>query len=114
MPIGGAEGDDAIIGNKTVPHYCCRSASSQPGHPGTVSLDAAARLSRLEQAVAGQRDALAAAERRFEKANLRYRLYNADVKRPLQQVRAEGPGQAHDVHSHTCPLLPPAASERAS
>ena len=58
----------------------------QPVSMGAISLDATSRLAHLEQSVLGQKTALAAAERRLEKANLRYKLYNAEVRRPIQQV----------------------------
>ena len=53
---------------------------------GHVSTDAAARLALLEQSVQIQREALKAAEQRLEKANLRYKLYNAEIRGPLKQV----------------------------
>ena len=51
-----------------------------------MSADAAARLARLEALVSEQNQALQDARRQMDKASLRYKLYSAEFKRPMQQV----------------------------
>lgn len=63
-----------------------RRATSGAAAGLRVSADAAARLARLEALVAEQQQSLQAATRLVDKANLRFKLYSAELKKPLQQV----------------------------
>ena len=54
----------------------------------STSLDAAARLARLEAVVSEQSRSLEAAQRAVDKARLRYDLYSAEIKQPVRALQS--------------------------
>lgn len=82
-----------------------RRATSGAAAGLRISADAAARLARLEALVAEQQQSLQAATRRVDKANLRFKLYSAELKKPLQQVGKQLRRSIAGTHDNGC-LVP--------
>lgn len=64
---------------------------------GRPSIDAAARLLRLEAALQQQAAAAALTNRQLDKLQARLRLHTTDIKSPLRQLQEAGAAQAEAV-----------------
>jgi hypothetical protein len=81
-------------------HHLCRTAPlNLAAHPrallrGLPTVDAAARLLRLEGELQQQAAAAALASRQLDKLQARVRLSTADLKSPIRQLQDAGAAQA--------------------
>ncbi|GAX72961.1 hypothetical protein CEUSTIGMA_g416.t1 [Chlamydomonas eustigma] len=91
MALGSIQNSIFLQGAMLLVAVLCRSISSllSPSHTPLqpLSADVAARLSLLEQHQQAQERNLHSALQRLEKCSLRYKLYQSEIKRPLQQVQ---------------------------
>lgn len=76
------------------------SAACRPPSPLAMTTDAAARLAHVEAALGKQAGDVEAAGRQVDKLQIRTRLVNGDLKRPMAQVT---------THTHACCRARPGA-----